>query len=560
MSRRTVSLATTIVAFVLGLGFTADQALPEPNTTRDERAMHTSGFAPDRILVKTTDKASASTLGSANHESGARVEERLSHSQVSVLDLPPDLPVGEAVAVYEDVPGVEYAEPDYVVRMRNLSTDDPYYSKLWGLNNTGQTYRTENSGTSHSGNEDADIDAPEAWSITAGSAGTVVAVIDTGMDISHPDLDANVWTNPDEIPANGVDDDKNGYVDDMHGWDFLNENASVFDSATDDRHGTHIAGTIAAERNNGTGITGVAPRAKVMSLKFIGPQTGYISDAVEALDYAVAEGVKISNNSWGCDCPSQALLDAITRADASGHLFVAAAENGGEDKIGDDNDSNPVYPTSYESPNIISVAASNDHDDLTTFSNYGATSVDLAAPGENILSTLPDNHLGFFYGTSMATPHVAGTAALVKSAFPELNGADLKARILSAVDKRTGLLRKTFSGGRLNAAKAVGLEVASPPNKPPEIIGASLTPIGKTRDVTPTIRATVRDAETEVTKGDIRLYLDGKAQKTFEYNALKNALYHQSKKLSLGSHKGKIVATDTQGLRSVKSWSFKVVR
>jgi subtilisin family serine protease len=250
------------------------------------------------------------------------------------------------------------------------------------------------------------------------------------VDISHPDLKNNIWANSDEVAGNRIDDDKNGYIDDVNGYDFANNDASVYDrdpiSGTGDEHGTHVAGTIAAEGNNSLGVIGVNWKARIMPLKFLGPDGGYTSDAVEALNYAVAEGAKISNNSWGGGGFSQTLLDAINRADASGHLFVAAAGNGGSDGVGDDNDATPHYPSNYNSSNIISVAATDSKDAIAGFSNYGATSVDVAAPGVGILSTLPGDTYGSCSGTSMATPHVAGVATLAKTKAPGWDDAQLK--------------------------------------------------------------------------------------------------------------------------------------
>jgi thermitase len=322
---------------------------------------------------------------------------------VSVVDLPSELSVREAIQRYEASPNVEYAEPDFLLEP-TAYPNDPYFPRLYGLENTGLT----------GGTPDADADGLETWNISTGRPTTVVAVIDEGVDVNHPDLRDNIWVNTDEVAGNGVDDDRNGYVDDRNGYDFANDDASVYDpdpiNGAGDEHGTHVAGTIAAQGNNGTGITGVNWEASIMVVKFLGPDGGYTSDAVEALNYAVANGAKISNNSWGGGGYSRALLDAIQRADAAGHLFVAAAGNAGED-----NDSSPSYPASYETPNVVSVAATDDRDALAPFSNFGATSVDLAAPGVNILSTLPGNRYGSYSGTSMATPHVTGVAALIKS-------------------------------------------------------------------------------------------------------------------------------------------------
>ncbi len=408
-------------------------------------------FAPGQIIVELEEGATQADLVALNQRNDAHTEENLPGSDVNVVDLPNDLAVGEAVQRYEASPDVEYAEPDFLLQPVAFP-NDPYFARLYGLNNTGQT----------GGSPDADVDAREAWDASTGVPGTVVAVIDEGVDTSHPDLKDNIWINPDEVPGNRVDDDRNGYVDDVNGWDFANDNASVYDpdpiSGQGDEHGTHVAGTIAAKGNNGTGVTGVNWQARIMVLKFLNPNGGYTSDAIEALNYAVREDVKISNNSWGGGGSSQALRDAINRADAAGHLFVAAAGNGGNDGVGDNNDSTPDYPASYNSPNIISVAATDDRDALASFSNFGATSVDLAAPGVNILSTLPGSRYGSYSGTSMATPHVTGVAALIKSKWPTLDATQIKSKILQTADKKATLQGKTVTGGRLNATGALSIK------------------------------------------------------------------------------------------------------
>jgi thermitase len=401
-------------------------------------------FAPGRILVRMEEAAPRGALAELNRRNDARVEERLAGGRVNVVDLPQDLTVEAAARRYESSPHVEYAEPDYRLEATKTPDDTLYAEYMYGLNNTEQT----------GGTPDADIDAPEAWNVTIGEPNTVVAVIDTGVDINHPDLDGNIWVNDGEIPNNGLDDDLNGYVDDVNGWDFHNEDKTVYDDPTVDQHGTHVAGTIAAEGNNTRGVVGVNWQAEIMPLKFLGPDGGYTSNAVKALDYAVRNGAMISNNSWGGKGASQSLQDAIGRADTMGHLFVAAAGNSGVDN---DTSTDASYPASYDNPNIIAVAATNDDEGLASFSNYGDETVDLGAPGVYILSTLPANKYGFFNGTSMASPHVAGVAALLKSQNPLLDDAQLKQRILETVDPVSSLKGRTVTGGRLNAAGAVGL-------------------------------------------------------------------------------------------------------
>ena len=478
-------MVATLVGY-LGVGSSIQEAETQDrpgNSSERGPSFPTSNeeeFAPDRILVKLKEGTPEAALDALNRQNNAGIDRRIPRTKVDVVRLPRDLPVQAAVRRYEANPNVEYAEPDFVVRpSQTTSTNDPRYSSLYGLNNTGQS----------GGTADADVDAPEAWNTTTGDAGTVVAVIDTGMDISHDDLENNIWTNPGEIAGNGIDDDGNKYVDDVNGYDFANNDKTVYDSGDGDTHGTHVAGTIAAEGNNNVGVVGVNWRAKIMPLKFLAPDPdspnpdcrtnscGSTSDAVEALNYAVANGAKISNNSWGGGGYSQTLYDAISRADASGHLFVAAAGNDGVD-----NDSDPHYPSSYGDDNaktstahkkknadgttsvvnftpldnVIAVAATDSTDALASFSNYGSASVDLAAPGVGILSTLPGNTYGSYNGTSMATPHVTGAAALAKSNDYSLDDTGMKAKLLESVDKKSALLDKTATGGRLNAAQALG--------------------------------------------------------------------------------------------------------
>lgn len=469
-----------------------------------------SAFVPGRILVKPEAGVSQVSVERVEGLKGASVEEELPLVDVLVVDLPAGVSVSEATRLYEGSPNVEYAEPDYLISTAqscpppdpdepetedpgDISTEcidpapdepppddppsdvaiqavgpqmsgtvpvipnDPYFSQKWGLNNTGQAVNGKPPGA-----YDADIDATEAWSVGTGSPDTVVAVLDSGVDINHPDLRNNIWVNPDEIPDNSVDDDGNGYVDDVNGWDFINDDNTVYDSPSSDEHGTHVAGIIAAEGNNGIGATGVAWRARIMPLKFISGSSGSVSNAIDALGYAVAEGAKISNNSWLCNtCPSdlalnQSLYDAINAANTSEHLFVNAAGNRRVDQS-PDSDVTPRYPAGYDLPNILPVAATDQHDVLAGFSNYGATSVDLAAPGVDVYSTLPGGY-GFRDGTSMATPHVAGVAALLKSTSPELNHLQIKDRILESAERKTTLSGKVATGGRINAATTLGIK------------------------------------------------------------------------------------------------------
>jgi subtilisin family serine protease len=301
-----------------------------------------------------------------------------------------------------------------------ITPNDPSYEQglLIGLENSGES----------GGVTDADIDAAEAWSVTTGDSSVVVAVVDSGVDYTHPDLAANLWTNPGEIAGNGIDDDGNGFIDDVHGYDFtgFDEGLADADPMDEFRHGTHVAGIIGATGNNGVGVTGVTWDTSIMALKFLdADNTGNRSDAIRAIRYATMMctdydvNVHVINGSWGATGGYDAeLYQAIQESGDAGILFVAAAGNGNALGYGVDNDAQAFYPAGYDLSNVISVAASDSYDDLAQFSNYGATSVDIAAPGVSILSTEPEATYHMRSGTSMAAPFVSGTAALIWSRVP----------------------------------------------------------------------------------------------------------------------------------------------
>ncbi|MFP6618226.1 MAG: S8 family peptidase, partial [Pirellulaceae bacterium] len=369
-------------------------------------------------------------------------------------------PTGEAIHFLENNPLVRHFEPDVI--MLGQDTDPPqtfpndWNDRLFGMHNTGQA----------GGVIDADIDAPEAWHVETGSRDVVVAVIDSGIDYNHPDLAANIWTNPGEIPGNLVDDDNNGFVDDVHGWDFRN---NVADPMDDVGHGTHVAGIIGAVGNNNLGIAGIAWQTSLMPLKFLGEgNAGYTSDAIRAINYATMMrteydvNVKVSNNSWNTDHTSVSLYEAVQASSAADILFVAAAGNGAIS--GRNIDHAPSYPPAYDVNNMITVAASQQHDFLARFSHYGPDTVDLAAPGSNVYSTYPLNQEAFGYdsGTSMAVPHVAGTAALLWSHLPDATVAEVRSAILAGVDHIPALTGKVGTGGRLNVLGALTVDTYAP--------------------------------------------------------------------------------------------------
>ena len=338
---------------------------------------------------------------------------------------------------------IEFAEPDLLYRL-GATPNDTSYGVLWGLNNTGQTVNRDR------GTANADIDCNLAWDVTTGSASMVVGMCDSGIRGTHEDIVGNLWTNPGEIAGNGVDDDGNGYRDDTWGWDFWNNDNNPTD---DNGHGTHTAGTVGARGNNARGITGVCWNVQMVGLK-IGSSSGSVSVSagISALNYCVAKGIKLSNHSWGGGTFSSAMDAAITNARNAGHLLVCSAGNSGLN-----NDTSPSYPASYSQDNILSVAATDNDNRLASFSNYGATRVDLGAPGVNVYSTYGKSNTSYSYlsGTSMAAPHVTGVAALVWGANPSWSYTQVRSKILSSVKPVSALSGKTVTGGVLNANNAV---------------------------------------------------------------------------------------------------------
>ena len=448
-------------------------------------AVDSSVFEADKLLVRfsqdfsCTSTCKAHEIGLANSDFGVTDVSRLSRRLWEVW-LEPGKDVVASASKIGELPGVVYAEPDYRINSA-LLPNDPQFTDLWGLDNHGQT----------GGTSGVDINAPEAWELSVGSGSAIVAVIDTGIDYTHPDLAANLWTNVGEASGlPGIDDDGNGFVDDIHGFDFANNDGDPMD---DHGHGTHVAGTIGAVGDNGVGVTGINWNVQIMALKFLNAQgSGQISDAVEAIGYAVAQGANISNNSWGFNGGfSQALYDAIADARDADHVFLAAAGNGNLFGIGQDNDTRPLYPASFDLDNIIAVAATDDHDQLATFSNFGVTSVDLAAPGVGILSTTPGNTYSTYSGTSMATPHVAGVVALLRDLHPDLDFESVIDQVLASVDPIPAMTGKSVTGGRLNAAQTLVPDTRGPTvisNSPTANVHGTLSVIRITfdEDIDPT--------------------------------------------------------------------------
>ncbi|MGA6927329.1 MAG: S8 family serine peptidase [Desulfosarcina sp.] len=361
----------------IGIGILAFILLAiRPSAAADESVQ--PPFMEGEVLVKYRD--TQATQRASHYRSVWRLSDvrTFDKSGIRKVKLPDGMTVSQAVELYQSDPDVLYVEPNYRYRIQAIP-DDPQIGHLWGLYNYGQQVNGS------SGTPGADLNTSRAWDLETGSRSIVVAVVDSGVDLDHPDLAANLWVNPDEIAGNGLDDDNNGYVDDAQGWDFADNDNLPYDSHG---HGTHVAGIIGAVGNNGTGVTGVCWQVSIMPLRFItATQYGTTADAIAAIEYADDKGADIINLSWGGTHYSRALQEAIDATDA---VVVCAAGNQGIDL-----DAIPLYPASYDSPHILSVAASDADDNPTWFTNYGSSRADLTAPGIDILSTVPDRETLF---------------------------------------------------------------------------------------------------------------------------------------------------------------------
>jgi hypothetical protein len=426
-----------VAAIIVGIGFISTVTAQGPKDSTVQ-----APFVPGEILVRL--KPGLGVAAAAQIVPGAKIEKEFELVPgLQLIRLPATVDVMEAVRLYSQHPSVLYAQPNFLhhtMQEAHLTPNDTSYNQMWALNNTGQT----------GGTPDADIDAPEAWDLSTGSGSVVVFVIDTGVDYNHPDLIDNLWTNPGETPGNGIDDDGNGYIDDIYGIDTANNDSDPMDG---NGHGTHVSGTIGARGNNGLGVVGVNWQVKIGQCKFLSDSgTGSTADAIECLQYIrnlkVNAGVPViaTNNSWGGGPFEQALYDAIKAHMDAGILFIAAAGNDGTD-----NDALPHYPSNYFLPNVISVAATDHNDDLASFSNYGLRTVHVGAPGKSILSTWPGNTYNTISGTSMATPHVTGLAALLKAHNPSRDWIAIRNLIFAGGDFKPSLDGKTVLERRINA-------------------------------------------------------------------------------------------------------------
>ncbi len=452
-----VSVKLAILSMALLAGCQKDISNKQTNATTSDDAVQqqvqTAAMVPNELLVKFKAGISDNNRAAIMSLIQANVSERLltaamqragDREGIFLLRIPGN--VMQAISQLKGIENVVYAEPNFIYQHNAVSNDVHYTNgHLWGM------YGDASSPANNYGSQ-----AAEAWAANhTGSTSVVVGVIDEGAMFAHEDLAANFWTNPFD-PVDGVDNDGNGYKDDVHGWDFVQNNNTTFDGTQDD-HGTHVSGTIGAKGGNSVGVAGINWSVTILNAKFLGSSGGTTANAIKCVDYVTdlktRHGMNIvaTNNSWGGGGFSQGLKDAIDRAGTANILFVAAAGNNSRNT-----DNSPNYPSCYTSSNIISVASITKTGGKSSFSNWGATTVDIGAPGSGIWSTLPasggGSKYGSYDGTSMATPHVTGAAALYASTHPGSTAAQIKAAILNSAVATPSLAGKCVTGGRLNVS------------------------------------------------------------------------------------------------------------
>ncbi|MFQ5648313.1 MAG: S8 family peptidase [bacterium] len=447
----------------------------------------TAEFMPGEVIIKFKTDQAPRSVDNLLSSVGIQVVKRFDEISALQCNITSKKSVLKTIEECRAISTVEYAEPNYIYKA-SIVPNDPRFNDLYGMRQ---------------------IDAPEAWDLQKGSKSVIVGVIDTGVDTDHPDLKDNIWSNTGESgggkESNGVDDDGNGFVDDFRGWDFINDDNNPFD---DNDHGTHVSGTIGAVGDNNKGVVGVNWNVSIMPLKFLdGNGSGTTDDAVEAIIYGTRMGARVLSNSWGGGGKSRALEDAIKFANDNGVLFVAAAGNDFSN-----NDRAPTYPANYEVANVISVAANTSSDRLAGFSNFGKNTVDLSAPGNNIVSTVARGRYETLSGTSMATPHVSGAAGLIWAQFPQLSMNRIIIRLLGSVDRSINYADKVASGGRLNVFKAMS---TSP-------IIARTTRLGNTLDVVGpyVVEADILDdSESTITSATLTYQMTGQEAVTLDMSA-----------------------------------------
>lgn len=449
-------LASALMGFTLLP--TAGQGQRNGNGNSRSDAVSATGELLVQFKANASDADKNRAIGKIKGEEVEKVKDKKDRNDgrgdLHLVKHQPDLSQTEAISQLEQDAAVEFAEPNWVYT-HQATSNDSYYTNgsLWGMYGPGTSPANQYGSN-----------AAAAWAAgNIGSDTVYVGVIDEGIQFDHPDLAGQVWTNPFD-PVDGVDNDGNGYKDDVHGWDFDGNNNSIYDGGKRgnlDDHGTHVSGTIGGNGGNGVGVVGVNWNVMIISGKFLGRSGGTTANAIKAIDYfndlKTRHGLNIvaTNNSWGGGGFSQALQDAIGRANTANILFVAAAGNGGSDGVGDDNDAVANYPSNYPNANIIAVAAITSSGGRSSFSNYGVEKVDLGAPGSGVWSTTAKDVYSSYSGTSMATPHVTGAVALYASTHPGVSAATIKNAILSSAVPTASLAGKCVTGGRLDAFAAL---------------------------------------------------------------------------------------------------------
>lgn len=460
MKKQLIKLATFVVlgSFIAACTTEIIETSEHSTTSTSQRSAARSNalnYEPNEVLIKFKSGVSDEKQAEILDRIGGKVKEKIltklmekfgDNEGITLVQMP--MNALDAITRLNGLNEIEYAEPNFIYTHDAVS-NDTYFTNgsLWGM--YGATTSPANQFGSH---------AATAWANGKTGSNTVyIGIIDEGYMYTHEDLAANAGVNPGEVSGNGVDDDGNGLVDDVYGWDFDGNNNTVFDGAGDD-HGTHVAGTIGGVGGNGKGVAGVCWNVKLLNAKFLGSRGGTTANAIKAVDYftdlKIRSGLNIvaTNNSWGGGGFSQALQDAIQRANNAGILFIAAAGNASSN-----NDATANYPSNYNVANVIAVASITNTGGLSSFSNYGATQVDLGAPGSGIYSSVPVSSKGkilsgyaSYNGTSMATPHVTGAAALYASINAGASAATIKSALLSSTIATPSLSGKCVTGGRLN--------------------------------------------------------------------------------------------------------------
>ena len=454
----------TAAATTLAAANSTDAMIPDEHALSHEHI-------PNALFVRFKSEASAEVQDDLLAVVGGSIRESF-WLVPGLVSIDTSLPVDEALQILaRRSDAINYVEPIYIVHSFETIPNDPQYGALYGM---------------------PQIRANLAWDEHTGDQDFVIAIIDTGLDYNHQDITSNAWTNPGEIQGNGQDDDGNGYVDDIHGYDFSNNDSDPYD---DNSHGTHCGGTIGGQGNNGVGVVGVNWNCRLVGVKFLsGGGSGSTEGAIAAVQYCAANQFKVSNNSWGGGGFSQSLYDGIQNAgDQFGHVFVAAAGNSGSNGAS--------YPAAYDCTNIISVAASDSNENRASFSQYHISEVDLAAPGVDVVSTVPGNGYDSYSGTSMATPHVAGGVGLVYSVMGDSSAEEIIDLILSTVRPVSAWNGLTATGGILDVNAALEGSFLGPRFELTSTVPAELDP-NTTLDVT----ATLDPREDVITPGSVQLY------------------------------------------------------